>query len=132
MDTSALLRLTHPPVADVLEPLILDGAVALSTPVLLEALYATRASEYERLKTLYAGSMTILPITSEVSARAVEVQAILAEKSQHRAAQASDLLTAATAELAGLTTLHYDRDYDAISRVTGQPTMWVVEAGSVP
>jgi predicted nucleic acid-binding protein len=41
-----------------------------------------------------------------------------------------DLLIAATAEKAGLTVLHYDRDYDRIAEVTGQPTEWVVEAGA--
>jgi hypothetical protein len=40
-------------------------------------------------------------------------------------------LTAACAEVNELTMLHYDRDCDAISRVTGQPTVWVVSAGSV-
>lgn len=75
--------------------------------------------------------MTILPLTSDVSARAVEVQAILAHRSQHRTAQASDLLTAACAEINNLTVLHYERDYDAIAEVTTQPAMWVVPAASV-
>lgn len=132
VDTSALLRVVHPPVAAVLEPLILEGASALSTPVLLECLYSARASDYLRLKVGYESAMTVLPLTSEISTRAVEVQAILAQQSQHRTAQTSDLLTAACAEINDLTVLHYDKDYDAISRVTGQPTMWVVPAGSVP
>jgi hypothetical protein len=60
------------------------------------------------------------------------VQSAFAQRSQRRIAQASDLLTAATAELNGLTVLHYDQDYDAIAQVTGQPAMWAVPAGSVP
>jgi len=31
-----------------------------------------------------------------------------------------------------LIVVHYDRDYDAIARVTGQAVEWVVERGSVP
>ena len=32
-----------------------------------------------------------------------------------------DLLIAAVAELAGLIVLHFDKDFDLIARVTGQP-----------
>jgi predicted nucleic acid-binding protein len=32
----------------------------------------------------------------------------------------------ATAEAHGAMVLHYDRDYDLIAEVTGQPTAWVV------
>jgi predicted nucleic acid-binding protein len=32
-----------------------------------------------------------------------------------------DLIIAATAELAGLTVLHMDKDFDLIAGVTGQP-----------
>jgi hypothetical protein len=132
VDTSALLRVNHQPVAAVLEPLITDGAVALSIPVFLEALFSTRASAYARTKAAYETAMTILPLTPEISVRAVEVQSTFAQAAQHRTAQASDLLTAATAETNGLTILHYDNDYEAIAQVTRQPTMWVVTAGSVP
>lgn len=132
VDTSALVRLVRPQVAAVLEPLIIEGAAALSTPVLLEALYSARASDYLHVKHAYEAAMTIFPLTPEISARAVEVQSILARQSQHRTAQASDLLTAACAEINELTVLHYDKDYDAIATVTEQPVMWVVPVGSVP
>jgi hypothetical protein len=105
--------------------------VALSIPVLSESLFSARASDYQRVKATYEAATTILPLTPEASFRAVEVQAILTRQSQHRTAQASDLLTAACAELNELTVLHYDKDYDAIAQVTRQPTMWVVPAGSV-
>lgn len=131
VDTSALVRLDRPAVAAVLEPLILDGAVALSTPVFLESLYSARASDYLRLKAAYEATMVLLPLTPQISARAVEVQGTLAQRSQHRTAQASDLLTAASAEANDLTVLHYDKDYDAIAKITEQPAMWVVPAGSV-
>jgi hypothetical protein len=32
-----------------------------------------------------------------------------------------DLIIAATAELAGLTVLHLDKDFDVIAEITGQP-----------
>ncbi len=63
--------------------------------------------------------------------RALEVQAALAERSQHRAVPLPDLLIAACAERAGLTVLHYDADFERIAKVTGQPTRWIVPRGSV-
>ena len=52
--------------------------------------------------------------------RAVEVQGLLAELGHHRAVKVPDLLIAAAGELAGLTVLHVDRDFDLIADVTGQ------------
>jgi hypothetical protein len=39
---------------------------------------------------------------------------------QHRAASIPDLLIAATAELAALTVLHVDKDFELIADLTGQ------------
>jgi len=55
----------------------------------------------------------------------------LAMKSQHRNFSLPDLIIAATAELAGLTVLHYDEAYDRIAKITGQPVEWVVPKGSL-
>ncbi len=41
-----------------------------------------------------------------------------------------DLLIAAVAELATLTVVHYDADFELIASITGQPTMWIVERGA--
>jgi predicted nucleic acid-binding protein len=60
------------------------------------------------------------------------VQGDLVARGRHRSAGAADLLVAATAELAGLTVLHYDADFDVIADVTGQATEWVVSRGTVP
>jgi predicted nucleic acid-binding protein len=38
----------------------------------------------------------------------------------------------ATAELHQATVVHYDRDFDTIAAITGQPVEWVIPAGSVP
>ncbi len=60
--------------------------------------------------------------TPSTENRAVEVQALLAERGQRRASSVPDLILAATAELAGLTVLHLDQAFDVIAEVTGQPT----------
>jgi predicted nucleic acid-binding protein len=61
----------------------------------------------------------------------MDVQAMLARKSQHRGVGPGDLLIAACAEVHGATVLHYDRDFDVIAEVTGQPSLWVAPPGSV-
>jgi hypothetical protein len=63
--------------------------------------------------------------------RALEVQAMLAERSQHRAVPLPDLIVAASAEHAGLAVLHYDADFDRISELTGQQAQWIVPRGTV-
>ena len=42
-----------------------------------------------------------------------------------------DLLIAATAKVHGAVLLHYDRHFDLIARVTGQPTEWLARRGSL-
>jgi len=65
--------------------------------------------------------MPIQYLTPAVEDRCVEVQVLLADRGQHRAPSIPDLIVAATAELAGLIVLHFDKDFDLIATVTGQP-----------
>lgn len=50
---------------------------------------------------------------------------MLADRGQHRAPSIPDTLIAATAELAGLTILHRDKDFDLIASITGQRSQWL-------
>jgi predicted nucleic acid-binding protein len=59
--------------------------------------------------------------TPAIEDRAVEVLTLLADRGLHRAPSIPDLLIAATAELAGLTPLHVDKDFEIIADLTGQP-----------
>ncbi len=65
--------------------------------------------------------MPVEYLTPRAEDRAVEVQARLGERGQHRAAVIPDLLLAALAELAGLRVLHHDHDHDfeLIAALTG-------------
>ena len=60
-------------------------------------------------------------LTSAIEDRAVEVLTLLADRGQHRAPSIPDLIIAAAAELAGLTVLHLDKDFEVIAGMTGQP-----------
>jgi predicted nucleic acid-binding protein len=59
--------------------------------------------------------------TPAIEDRSVEVLTLLADRGQHRAPSIPDLIIAATAELAGLTVLHLDKDFEIIADITGQP-----------
>lgn len=131
-DKSALTRReTRPEVRDVLEPLLIAGEIATCGIVDLELLYSARdRSTYRALVEALRG-MPRVPVEDAAVARALVVQAMLAERSQHRAVPLPDLLIAACAELAGLEVLHYDADFDRIAELTGQRTQWIVPRGSV-
>ena len=65
--------------------------------------------------------MPIEYLTPPIEDRAMVVQDLLAVVGHHRAPSVPDLLLAATAELAKLTLLHVDKDFELIAGVTGQP-----------
>lgn len=131
-DKSALTRReTRPEVREVLEPLLVAGEIATCGIVDLELLYSARdRATYRSLVEALRG-MPRAPLGEDVVNRALSVQAMLAERSQHRAVSLPDLLVAACAESAELTVLHYDADFDRIAELTGQPTQWIVPRGSV-
>lgn len=129
-DKSALARLRHPAVARRLGPLLVDGLVATTPIIDLEVLYSARSpADYEEILA-ERGALPSLPLTPEVTDRAIEVQHRLARSGRHRL-PLPDLLIAATAELNDLAVLHYDADYDRIADVTGQRCEWVAPQGSL-
>jgi predicted nucleic acid-binding protein len=132
VDTSALTRQrTRPEVRTALEPLLLEGEVFTCGVVDLEILHGASSRAGYRAAARVLQGMPRAQLDERCVDRALEVQAVLAERSQHRAVPLQDLLIAACAERAELTVLHYDADYDRIAKVTGQPTQWIVPRGSV-
>jgi predicted nucleic acid-binding protein len=131
-DKSALTRReTRPEVREVLEPLLVAGEIATCGIVDLELLFSARdRATYRSLVEALRG-MPRVPLDEASVNRALGVQAMLAERSQHRAVPLPDLLVAACAETADLTVLHYDADFDRIAELTGQPAQWIVPRGSV-
>jgi predicted nucleic acid-binding protein len=102
-------------------------------PLMLELLYSTPNAEAFRVARQGLEAQLVLPVGPREWARALDVYERLAEKggSHHRSVQHTDLLAAAAAESAGAEVLHYDEDFDRIAEVTGQPTRWVAERGSL-
>lgn len=99
------------------------GLVRICTVTRLEIGYSARSATDHRLMESQSpmASMPVEYLTPNMEDRAVEVQRLLADRGQHRAPSIPDVLVAATAELAELTVLHFDKDFDLIAEVTGQP-----------
>lgn len=121
LDTSALFRILGGLTAWDRE--IEAGVIAVCPAVELEFLYsATSLADRLRKQTFLRDAFAWMPIHE----RAQEVQMFLTELGQHRSAKADDLVIAATAEAAGVNLLTDDRDYVAISTITGQPVTRVL------
>jgi hypothetical protein len=131
-DKSALARRqTRTEVREVLDPLLLAGEVATCGIIDLEMLYsATSPATYKALADALRG-MPRVPLDESAVERALEVQAKLAKRSQHRAVPLPDLLVAACAERSGLIVVHYDADFERVAELTGQTVQWIVPRGSV-
>ena len=124
IDKSALVRLGVSPDAEEWSNRIQRALVRIAAITRLEVGYSARTSA-ELLAAFSAPPMSMMPVeylTPTIEDRALAVQAMLASHGHHRGPSLPDLLIAATAELAGLTVLHLDGDFDLISELTGQPT----------
>jgi predicted nucleic acid-binding protein len=122
IDKSALVRLAEAVDAAEWANRIERGLVRISTVTRLEVGYSARTAAQARslFRSPPISSMPVEYLTPTIEDRAVEVQLALAGKGKHRAPSIPDLIVAATAELAGLTVLHVDKDFDLIAHITGQ------------
>jgi predicted nucleic acid-binding protein len=101
-----------------------SGLVGMCEVTELEVLRSARSSAHHKQMQQYlSGFYAWAPIPDSAFRRALEVQQILVDHGEHRSAGPVDLLVAAAAELSDLILLHCDRDFEAIARHTGQPTL---------
>jgi len=133
-DTSAWInRAKDATVRIQFDELLANGLIATCDIVKMELLWTARdgrefADLLEDLESLES-----IPIDRAVWRRAVDVFAMLADRGplHHRQVKIPDLLVAAAAESAGMPVCHYDRDFEVIAAVTGQPTRAIAPIGSV-
>lgn len=130
VDTSVLTRLTKPAVAQAFTPLAAAGRVALCAPVVFEMGFTAPSPMRYRQLVDGLAAYDQVPVNDADHRRALEVQALMAEKGQHRRLSLVDALVAAVAEARALTVLHYDADFEAVAEMTGQAQRWVVERGT--
>jgi predicted nucleic acid-binding protein len=123
IDKSALVRLEVSADAAQWAARIERGLIRIATVTLLEAGYSARSGPDLRAE-LRRPPLAAMPVehqTPAIENRAVEILTLLADRGQHRAPSIPDLIIAATAELAGLTVLHLEKDFELIAGITGQP-----------
>jgi predicted nucleic acid-binding protein len=111
--------------------LLENDELAICVPVALELGYSARGlSDFAALNDHLVG-LRMLPLDERASLTAAETQSALVGRAQHRGATPMDLLIAAIAKVNGAILLHYDRHFDAIGGVTGQPMEWLARRGSL-
>ena len=111
--------------------LAVSSKVALCPPVRLELLFSARGPADYKMFAAELDGLPSCPLSRRAVDRAGYVQALLADRSQHRGPNAVDLFVAAIAEISELALVHYDRHFDAIGRVTGQATEWIAPRGTL-
>lgn len=122
IDKSAYVRLVDSLEAAVWASRIERGLVHITNVTRLEFGYSVRngAEWRDELHRPPLATMPVEFLTPIIEDRALEVLALLADRGRHRAPSIPDLLIAATAELADMTVLHHDKDFDLIAEITGQ------------
>lgn len=129
LDTSVITRLREPSVVRRIEELDSDGLTRAAMTDLEVGFSARNGDEWDRLS-VALDAFRRVDVEAHHFDRAGQVQRALAEEGL-RGRKVPDLLIAAVAESASLTVLHYDADFDHIAAMTGQPTEWIVERGSI-
>lgn len=110
---------------------VLAGDIAVCPPVAMELLWTSRtAAELRELRSELA-SLPQVPMGAPAWERALDVWQSLAEAGGHRQVKWVDLVVAAAAELAGMPVCHYDRDFETIAALTGQPERAIAPLGTL-
>lgn len=130
LDTSVTTRLRLPSIRDALLVKTEQGLVHRTALTDLEIGFSARSGNEWLVGDQGVSVFALVAIHNDDFLRAKQVQHELAA-SGHRGRPVPDLVIAAVAERLSFTVLHYDRDFDLIAQVTGQPTAWVVPTGSI-
>jgi len=115
-----------------LERLIVDGAIAVCLPFLLEAGYSARRSREHPVLIQRLLAMPRVHFDSAVEDLALDVQARLALSARHRLPP-MDLMIAALADHHSFGLLHYDAHFDVILEHTtlSYESVWLAPQGSL-
>jgi predicted nucleic acid-binding protein len=112
---------------------LVDGEIVTCGMVKLELLWETRDADEFRRRRHRLDALEEVPIDRHVWKRATDVFEQLACDGplHHRRVRIPDLLIAAAAELANVQLVHYDRDFELIASLTGQPVRAIAPLGSL-
>ncbi|MBV1854911.1 PIN domain-containing protein [Catellatospora tritici] len=110
-----------------LKELSADGSLAVCAVAMLEILVAARNTQEWRQMRAALGLLPRVELSDPLAA--IDLHGALAQRGQHRTPPV-DVVVAATAAEHGLTVLHYDRDFERLTQVSGGAEEWVVPAGT--
>lgn len=110
---------------------VLAGDIAVCPIVAMELLWTARDGRELRELREELSALPQVEITPEVWERAFDVWQELAGRGRRREVSRVDLVVAAAAELAGIPVCHYDRDFETIAAVTGQPERPIAPLGTL-
>ncbi len=113
--------------------LLLSGEVAMCAAVQWELLHSVNNAEEYASRRQDLDALDQVAFNDSDWQRIFDVSLSLAERggALHRAPKLPDAIVAVAAERAGLTVLHYDKDFDLIAQVTGQHCEWIAPRGSL-
>jgi len=133
VDTSAFVRFAREQeLRDAWREQFGAGRIGVCSVTELEIYFVARSKPHrDELETVLRTAYTWVVIPDRVFERARSVQDTLINRGTHRSAGPVDLMVAATAEMHGMTLLHYDADFLQVAEVTGQSVQWVAEPGSI-
>jgi predicted nucleic acid-binding protein len=131
IDKSAWVRLGDPGVEPRWPAALLSGFLAVTGVGMIEILVGSRTASEFGIDRNDLDAMPRVALNEQVIDRALEVQGLMVHAGTHRAPSPADLILAACAELNGLVVLHYDKDFDLIADVTGQPVEWLAPPGQI-
>lgn len=113
-----------PGLADWFNSEVRSGRVLVCDLVILELVRLTPNHGRARELATRLAAFDMLSMPQSLWSRAREVQLSMAASGDHRRVPPPDLLIAATAELANVPLVHYDRDYERITAITDQEHAW--------
>jgi len=132
-DTSAWARAHHRRIRDEWAAALRNGQIVTCPVVELELLYATRDGAHLDQWAADLAHLRTVPITRSVTNAARQALRDLAHvhDGYQRSVTIPDLLIAACAQDAAIGVLHYDGDFDTLSRVLAFESRWIVPRGSL-
>ena len=127
------MRGRDPALAADFELRVRRGEIGICRQVVLELLVTAMTAEEVDITREAADGLRDFPIRRREWDRAADVMRTLAERGplHHRQVRIPDLLIAAAAEAAEVPVLHYDRHFETIAEVTGQPVRALAPLGSL-
>jgi predicted nucleic acid-binding protein len=133
-DTSAwTTRHRSPAAAAAFDAAAAAHEIALCEVVVFELLRTARDTQNLAALRLELESLPQVHVDRGTWQRAMDVYELLARRGplHHRQVPWSDVVIAAAGERAGLPIIHYDRHFETVAEVTGQPVEAIAPLGSL-